>query len=190
MITDSSILPYDGIINPSLLIMTEDKNESEEQTYVLTDSEQAYMVQEGDTLSGIAERYGITEDILAAYNEMTNPAEVQVGDTIRIPPAGYTIPETPDSQTPDTEAGSIESETGSTEQNQNEPVSGGDTGSDTKDPQQADTSSTTDTDKPFITDTDTQSTTDTEPTSAKKSSVEQAMDEKTNNQQNAEMPME
>lgn len=98
------------------------------------------MVQEGDTLSGIAERYGITEDIFAAYNEMTNPAEVQVGDTIRIPPAGYTIAETPDSQTSDTEAGSIES----------------------------DTSSTTDTDKPFITDTDTQSTNDTEPASAKK----------------------
>ena len=197
LIGDNCYLGNEGISDTELQLTLgklgeEQSNETEEQTYVLTDSEQAYTVQEGDTLLSIAELYGTTEEILAAYNEIdvTNPEAVMVGNTIKIPPAGYTIPKTSDSQTSDTEAGSIESETSSTEQNQNEPVSGGDTGSDTQDPKQADTSSTTHTDKPFITDMDTQSTTNTESTSAKNSFVEQAMDEKTNNQQNAEMPME
>lgn len=67
--------------------------EEAEETYALTDVEQSYTVQKGDSLSKIANKYGTTIAILSAYNSIENPSSLSVGVIIRIPPASYTIPE-------------------------------------------------------------------------------------------------
>ncbi len=56
-------------------------------TYTLTDTEQSYTVQQGDTLSEIANRYGTTAEELSAYNNIENAAEIKAGDTLKISPA-------------------------------------------------------------------------------------------------------
>ena len=63
-----------------------------ETTYALTDTEQLYTVQAGDTLAGIAERYGTTTAVLSAYNGIQNTSYIQAGATLKIPPVGYTVP--------------------------------------------------------------------------------------------------
>lgn len=75
---------------------------AETQTYSLTESEQSYTVKVGDTLSAIANNYGTTVDVLCAYNNIENSNEIKAGDTLKIPPASYTIPET-STQQPSTE---------------------------------------------------------------------------------------
>jgi LysM repeat protein len=48
-----------------------------------------YVIQVGDTLSGIASRFGITlADILAANPNITNPNRIMIGQTIRLPGGG------------------------------------------------------------------------------------------------------
>lgn len=74
-------------------------------TYTLTDTEQSYTVQQGDTLSEIAKRYGTTADLLSAYNNIESTAIIQVGATLKIPPANV-ADEITDSKTqsvPDTD---------------------------------------------------------------------------------------
>ncbi len=44
-----------------------------------------YTVRNGDTLSGIAQKYGYTVDELAAYNGISNPSLIVVGQEIRLP---------------------------------------------------------------------------------------------------------
>ena len=44
-----------------------------------------YVVKAGDTLSGIATRYGTTWKVLAEYNSIKNPNLIYVGDVIKIP---------------------------------------------------------------------------------------------------------
>ena len=53
---------------------------------------QEYRIRNGDTVSGIASRFGITMDQLADYNGWDGPNHVIIrGDVIKIPP-GFTIP--------------------------------------------------------------------------------------------------
>lgn len=47
-----------------------------------------YTVKAGDTLSGIAAKYGTTYQKLAAYNGISNPNKISVGQKIKIPGAG------------------------------------------------------------------------------------------------------
>ena len=47
--------------------------------------ETVYIVKLGDTLSGIAAKYGTTYQALAAYNGLSNPNLIHVGQQIRIP---------------------------------------------------------------------------------------------------------
>lgn len=47
--------------------------------------EQTYTVVSGDTLSAIARKYGTTVKKLAAYNGISNPNIIRVGQTLRIP---------------------------------------------------------------------------------------------------------
>ena len=50
-----------------------------------TTSEMTYTVVAGDTLSKIAAKYGTTYQKLAAYNGITNPNIIRVGQKIKIP---------------------------------------------------------------------------------------------------------
>lgn len=49
--------------------------------------EVVYTVQKGDTLSGIAAKYGTTYQKIAAYNGIANPNLIRVGQKIKIPAA-------------------------------------------------------------------------------------------------------
>ena len=50
--------------------------------------ETVYTVQRGDTLWGIAQRYGTTSQELAQYNGISNPSLIYAGQQIKIPSAG------------------------------------------------------------------------------------------------------
>lgn len=50
-----------------------------ESTYI------SYVIKAGDTLSGIAQRYGTTWSVLASINNIKNPNLIYTGDTIKIP---------------------------------------------------------------------------------------------------------
>ncbi len=56
----------------------------------LTESE--YVVQEGDTLSGIAEMFGVTWDAIIEANDLQSQDAIFVGQSLRIP-----LPATPES---------------------------------------------------------------------------------------------
>ncbi|MCB8982869.1 MAG: LysM peptidoglycan-binding domain-containing protein [Ardenticatenaceae bacterium] len=51
-----------------------------------TTGEQVHVVQAGENLFRIALSYGMTTEELAAYNGITNPSLIYVGQVIRIPP--------------------------------------------------------------------------------------------------------
>lgn len=65
-------------------------------------NETVYVVQPGDTLSKIAEKYYTSVAKLGAYNGIENAAKIQVGQEIKIPPADYEVPENPASYAPQT----------------------------------------------------------------------------------------
>lgn len=48
-------------------------------------TDEIYVVKSGDTLSGIAKKYGATYQKLAAYNNISNPNVITVGQKIKIP---------------------------------------------------------------------------------------------------------
>lgn len=50
-----------------------------------TSSETIYIVKKGDTLSGIASKYGTTYQVLASYNGISNPNLIGVKQVIKIP---------------------------------------------------------------------------------------------------------
>lgn len=52
------------------------------------DNYQIYIVQSGDTLSGIAARFGTTYQMLARMNGITNPNMIYAGQRLRVPDAG------------------------------------------------------------------------------------------------------
>lgn len=55
-------------------------------TSVPTPAQQEYIVQEGDTLTAIAQEFGVAASALAAYNEIADPDVINVGQRLRIPP--------------------------------------------------------------------------------------------------------
>lgn len=93
-------------ISSSLSLLEVDTEKT--QTYHLTESEQSYTIQLGDTLSKIANRYGTTVAVLSTYNNITNPNTIQAGSTVKIPPVSYTIPETTSTQSAATESTATE----------------------------------------------------------------------------------
>lgn len=56
-------------------------------------SDVIYTVVRGDTLSGIASKYGTTYQKLASYNGITNPNVITVGQKIKIPKGPAATPE-------------------------------------------------------------------------------------------------
>lgn len=65
----------------------------------------AHIVQQGETLRIIAERYGTTWQTLAAFNNLTNPNYIQIGQSLLIPPSGTVV--TPPTSTPTPPASTI-----------------------------------------------------------------------------------
>ena len=55
------------------------------QTSANSSGDTIYTVVKGDTLSGIAARYGTTYQVLASYNGISNPNLINVGQKIKIP---------------------------------------------------------------------------------------------------------
>ncbi len=49
--------------------------------------QQLYVVREGDTLSGIAARFGVSEDAILDANPLSDPDRLFVGQELVIPPA-------------------------------------------------------------------------------------------------------
>ena len=64
-----------------------------------------YRVRAGDTLSGIASRYGTTVATLASLNGISNPNLIQVGQVIKLPGGGSTPAPTPVNPTPPASSG-------------------------------------------------------------------------------------
>jgi len=60
-----------------------------------TPSGQTYTVRRGDTLSGIARRYGASTWALAQANSIRNPSFIYVGQVLRIPGGGGSAPPSP-----------------------------------------------------------------------------------------------
>lgn len=58
-----------------------------------TGEEQIYIVQPGDFLGKIGQQFGFTATELAVYNDIDLNTILFPGDEIRIPPAGWTVPE-------------------------------------------------------------------------------------------------
>jgi LysM repeat protein len=54
-----------------------------------------YMLDRGDTLRSVGERFGVTWQAIAAYNNIPNANLVAAGTVILIPPVGYVPPTTP-----------------------------------------------------------------------------------------------
>jgi LysM repeat protein len=48
---------------------------------------QIYVIQEGDTLSGVAAKFDVSLELLIAFNEITDPNAIQLGQQLVIPPA-------------------------------------------------------------------------------------------------------
>jgi LysM repeat protein len=48
-----------------------------------------YVVEEGDTLSSIAARFGVTEDALIQLNGLADPDDIEVGQILLVPPAEW-----------------------------------------------------------------------------------------------------
>lgn len=60
----------------------------------ITEAESAiHVIKAGDTLSNVAQRYGVEPTDLAAYNQILDYNHVVIGQKLRIPPVGVTITE-------------------------------------------------------------------------------------------------
>lgn len=64
-----------------------------------------YVVTDGDTLSVIAERFGISTEDLANFNAITDVNSIKVGQELSIPPAGESVATTVASETSTTASG-------------------------------------------------------------------------------------
>ncbi len=79
-VTTNDILAYNTIPNPASLTIGQTlRIPTGDAPYV------EYVVQRGDTLYGIARRFGVSVDNILAVNDIRNPASLTVGQTLRIP---------------------------------------------------------------------------------------------------------
>lgn len=99
---------------------------------------QQHTVQSGETLDTIAAQYGITLDLILAYNEIADAGSIKEGDVLKIPPADWkpdVKTEEPAQQTgqmaTNTPAAGLNQESGENkEQQEEQPDNGTSTGTD------------------------------------------------------------
>lgn len=80
--TDAPLQPYltataDPTTTPNILTINE--------TAVPTNTPQVYIIQQGDTISDLAEQFKISQDLLRAANPDLSPNSLTIGETIIIP---------------------------------------------------------------------------------------------------------
>ncbi|PZC48474.1 MAG: LysM repeat-containing protein [Chloroflexi bacterium] len=68
---------------------------------------QVYVVIAGDVLHQIAVRFAVTTDALVAYNALSNPNALRIGQELRIPPPGYQPPDPEDAESTDFATGPL-----------------------------------------------------------------------------------
>lgn len=56
-------------------------------TTTLPTAEEFYTIQQGDTLSGIAQAFGVSVGDLISFNAIADPDAIQAGQRLQIPPA-------------------------------------------------------------------------------------------------------
>jgi LysM repeat protein len=77
--TYQALAAYNNISNPSLIRV------GQKIRIPGVSTETVYVVKGGDTLSGIAGKYNTTYQVLAKYNNISNPSLISIGQKIRIP---------------------------------------------------------------------------------------------------------
>jgi LasA protease len=87
----SPFLPQEAADTPTSLFSTPTLDPTRPVT-VPTLGPGTYIVQPGDTIGSIAERFGVTEEALINLNHLTDPDSLEVGQTLAIP--------VPESETP------------------------------------------------------------------------------------------
>lgn len=95
-----ALAELNGIDDPDLII------EGQELLIPVDDSStgaHSYLIQPGDTLSGIAERFGVTVEALVAWNNIADPDLIVMGDSLAVPAAGDA---TTDQSNPSSDEGS------------------------------------------------------------------------------------
>jgi LysM repeat protein len=83
-VSSATLIPY-GTITPSLTPAEPRGLVFSNETPLPSPTPFTYVVKEGDTLSGIAETYGITLDDLQAANPAISPASMPIGTILQIP---------------------------------------------------------------------------------------------------------
>ncbi len=87
-----NLASINGISNPNLIVVGQtlrvsgngNVNNNASRPSTNYSSNGTYTVQAGDTLSGIAAKYGTTYEAIASQNGISNPNEIYVGQTLRI----------------------------------------------------------------------------------------------------------
>ena len=66
-----------------------------ESTTTMPEAVEYYTIQQGDTLFGIAQSFGVTLEDLIAFNGITDPDAIEAGQKLKVPPVGASIPPGP-----------------------------------------------------------------------------------------------
>lgn len=83
----NSAYKFLGFIYNPAVSNTSATNTTTSSTTTTSSGEKIYIVKSGDSLSGIAAKFGTTYQILAKYNNISNPNVISVGQKIKIPSA-------------------------------------------------------------------------------------------------------
>jgi LysM repeat protein len=83
------LIPLSGLVQPAV---TPEPVVAEPTAAPPVTQERIHVVQAGDNLYRIGLQYGFTIEALVTYNNLTNPDRLDIGQQIRIPPDGYTVP--------------------------------------------------------------------------------------------------
>ena len=83
-VTVQSIALENGISNPNIIYVGQVLRIETVRYNVHATGNIIYLIRQGDTLSGIAQRYGTTVNELVRLNDIQNPNLIYVGEKLRI----------------------------------------------------------------------------------------------------------